>query len=58
MLHNQAFDKFTKDVAFVNTYYIETRYPAVDPLIISDEDAQECLNIVNAIITEIDQLLG
>lgn len=58
MVHNDIFGKFIKDVAFVNTYYIETRYPAVDPLIISDEDVLECLTIVNAIVREIDNSLA
>ena len=57
MMHNSVFGSFIKDVAFVNTYYIETRYPATDPLIISTEDVQECLTIVTTIVGEIDKLL-
>ncbi|HWQ75477.1 MAG TPA: HEPN domain-containing protein, partial [Syntrophomonas sp.] len=41
--HNALFSDMLKDMAFVNTYYIETRYPAEDPLLVSKEDAAECM---------------
>lgn len=36
-----------KDFALVDIYYIETRYPAVEPLIVSKEKAQECIDIAD-----------
>ena len=44
-----------KDCAFVNQYYIETRYPAAAPLFVTDEEANECISIseqIYAIILE------
>ena len=38
-----------KNCAFVNQYYIETRYPADMPTIISDEDTDDCINIAGEI---------
>jgi len=43
------FKKWLKDCAFVNQYYIETRYPADVPLIVSDDEADECISIAEAI---------
>jgi HEPN domain-containing protein len=43
------FKKRLKDCAFVNQYYIETRYPADVPLIVSDDEANECISIAEDI---------
>ena len=43
------FKKRLKDCAFVNQYYIETRYPADIPLEISDDEANECISIAEEI---------
>lgn len=43
------FKKHLKDCAFVNQYYIETRYPADTPLLVSDEEAEECIAIAEII---------
>jgi len=40
-----TFKTYLKDCAYVNQYYIETRYPADFPLEVSDEEALECLAI-------------
>lgn len=37
--------KYLKDCVFVNQYYIETRYPADIPLIVTNEEADECIDI-------------
>ncbi|MEQ3340740.1 HEPN domain-containing protein [Clostridium butyricum] len=34
--HDSNFKKYIKDCGFANQYYIETRYPADSPLIVSD----------------------
>ena len=47
--YEKDFKKFYKDCSFLNTYYVETRYPAEDPLIITLEEVEECLNIVERI---------
>jgi len=38
-----------KNCAFVNQYYVETRYPADVPLIVSDDEANECILIAENI---------
>lgn len=57
MVHEKSFGSFLKDLAFVNTFYIETRYPAEDPLVVNNEDTKECMNIVARIVAKIDSLM-
>jgi HEPN domain-containing protein len=56
--HNSLFSNMLKDMAFVNTYYIETRYPAEDPLLISKEDAAECMAISKNVIGTIEDIIN
>ena len=58
MFHDNKFNEFLKDMAFVNVFYIETRYPALDPLIVSKEDTEECFRIVNEVLAKINELIG
>lgn len=48
-VYKVEFKNCLKDCAFVNQYYIETRYPADIPLIVSDSEAEECIKIAEAI---------
>lgn len=57
MLSEQSFGELLKDMAYVNTFYLETRYPAVDPLLVSTDDAEECLKIADKVLSKIEQLL-
>lgn len=54
---NQGFRDHLKDVALVNEYYVETRYPADQPLVVSREDAVECLGITEKVIAFIDAVV-
>lgn len=47
---NSEFRSIKKDLAFVNQYYLETRYPADTPLEISEEDVLECMKITEEIL--------
>lgn len=47
---DNGFRNYIKDCAFLNEYYIETRYPAEDPLIADNEDVEEGLKITKEII--------
>jgi hypothetical protein len=58
MTYDITFGPFLKDMAFVNTIYIETRYPAEDPLIVSNKDVIECFKILDSIVLKIDTLIG
>lgn len=41
---------FMKDSAYVNQFYIETRYPADVPIDINKSEAQECIEIAKAVL--------
>lgn len=58
MVYDNKFNEFLKDMAFVNVFYIETRYPAIDPLVVSKEDTEECFRIVNKVLSRIKELIG
>lgn len=45
--------KYLKDCAFVNQFYIETRYPSDDGALVSKDEAQECLNIATVVMNEL-----
>ncbi|MBN1050093.1 HEPN domain-containing protein [Clostridium botulinum] len=47
--HNNDFKQYIKDCGFLNQYYIETRYPADNPLIVSDYESEECVKIAEEI---------
>ncbi|HHW01817.1 MAG: hypothetical protein PWQ97_703 [Tepidanaerobacteraceae bacterium] len=54
MNFNPELKKYIKDCAFVNQYYIETRYPSEDTIEVSDEEAQECIKISKEIFQLIE----
>jgi len=58
MQHDHEFNQFLKDMAFVNAFYIETRYPALDPLVVSKEDTEECFRIVDRVLARVKELTG
>lgn len=49
-IHDAEFKKFIKDCAFLSGYYIETIYPAEDPLIAEGDEVVEGLRITEEII--------
>jgi HEPN domain-containing protein len=58
MVYDSSFSDFLKDVAFVITFYIETRYPAEESLFVSIDDTKECIDIMNKIVNKIDKIIG
>ncbi len=54
-----AFDvdmkKYLKDCAFVNQFYIETRYPSDLPDAVDGDEAKECLDTAFEIVEYIDR---
>lgn len=56
--HDKGFNKFLKDTAFLNAYYIETRYPAEEPLVAGKEDVEESLKIAENIIEYIKKIIN
>jgi len=58
MKYDKTFGEFLKDMAFINTFYIETRYPAADPLIVTKEDTEECFKITQNVISKINSLIS
>ncbi|SHE32679.1 HEPN domain-containing protein [Thermoanaerobacter uzonensis DSM 18761] len=55
--YNENFKNFLKDCALVNSYYIETRYPAEEPLYVEKEEVLECMRITEEIMNFIDKLV-
>ncbi|GAV25135.1 HEPN protein [Carboxydothermus islandicus] len=49
--------KFLKDSSFLNQFYIETRYPPENPLLLSEEIGLECLRIAEEIVTHLEIIL-
>lgn len=45
--------KHLKNCAFVNQFYIETRYPADTPVALEADEAQECIAIAKEILDSI-----
>ena len=41
---------YGNDMGFVNQFYIETRYPADEYIAVSEEEAQDCLDVAKAIL--------
>ena len=52
---DDSFKKFMKDSAYVNQFYLETRYPADVPLDISASEARECIEIAKKFM---DKVIG
>jgi HEPN domain-containing protein len=45
-------------MAFLNTFYVETRYPAVDPLVVSKQDMEECFKILDRTVMLVEKLIN
>lgn len=56
-VYDNRFKNFIKDCAFLNGYYIETRYPAEDPLVAEVDDVKEALKFTEEIIAFIESVL-
>ncbi|MDD2402077.1 MAG: HEPN domain-containing protein [Clostridia bacterium] len=57
MQYDKSFKLFIKECAFVNTFYIETRYPEEDPLIVSGEEVEECFRIAHSIGDKVEEAI-
>lgn len=44
---------FLKDCAYVNQFYIETRYPADIPMTITADEAAECIRIAEQVMNHL-----
>lgn len=53
--YNTEFKKRLKDCAFVNQYYIETRYPSDIPLVVADDEANECISIADEVYKMVNE---
>ncbi|MGB9840219.1 HEPN domain-containing protein [Thermovenabulum sp.] len=54
---DNRFKNIIKDCAFLNQFYIETRYPAEDPLIVDEEDVIESIKIAERIMELINSII-
>ena len=48
--YNDDFEPYFKDCAYVNQFYIESRYPADVPETLSKQDAEQCLSIAERVL--------
>jgi HEPN domain-containing protein len=56
--YDNILKSYLKDCAYVSAFYIETRYPAEDPMTVSKEDAIDCIKIAETIINKVVELIG
>ena len=57
VVYDKRFRDYIRDCAFLNGYYIETRYPAEDPLIADQEDVEEGLRFAKEIKKFVETLI-
>ena len=50
---NEEFSKYIDVCMFVSQYYIETRYPNENAIVVTNEEAQKCINITEEILNEV-----
>jgi len=50
---DSSLKEFMKDSAYVNQFYLETRYPSDIPMDINQLEAQECIEIAKKILNRI-----
>lgn len=46
------------ELAFLNGYYFEARYPGYDFIVVTKEEAKQCLDITEKVKNEAERLLG
>jgi HEPN domain-containing protein len=51
--YDPLLNNFLKKCAFVNQFYIESRYPADIPMAMEKSEAQECIDIADALLKHI-----
>lgn len=55
IIYDPGLKTFLKECAFVNQYYIETRYPADNQIIVTDEETEDCIKIAETIYLQISK---
>jgi HEPN domain-containing protein len=55
---DKRFEYLLKDSGYLSNYYIETRYPAEDPLSVTIKEAEECFHITESIRELVYEVLG
>ena len=53
--YNDDFEPYFKDCAYVNQFYIESRYPADVPEALTKQDAEQCLSIAERVLALCEQ---
>lgn len=48
---DEKFKEFIHQVTFLNSYYIETRYPSDEGLVVDREDAERCIEYASQVLT-------
>jgi len=47
---DENFKNFISNITFLNSYYIETRYPAEEGLVVDKEDAEKCIEYASQVL--------
>jgi len=55
---NPEFNKHLTGCIFVNQYYTETRYPNENQIIVTDEEANECIKIAEDILNIVNSKIN
>jgi len=55
--YETRFNSHLRDCAYLNTFYIEARYPAEDPMDITYENTKDCMEIANRIMEDVTSLI-
>jgi len=57
MMKISEFDKHLTGCIFVNQYYIETRYPNENQIIVTNEEANKCIEIAENILIDAKNII-
>lgn len=55
---DSEFSNYIESCAFVNQYYIETRYPNENPIVVKNEEAQKCIDIAEDILNKVSSIVN
>ena len=50
---DRNFRSNAKDCAYLNQFYIETRYPSDEPMVLTSKETEECLSIARKLIEQL-----
>ena len=55
---DETFKDKVKDCAVLNGYYTETRYPNENQIVVTNDEANACIEIASNILSSVNKVLG